>query len=175
MASHAPALAAGQSLLGGCQVPDDPAELRCDDPAGERCCTSGMTGPSSTIHPSPTPLGDRDLGDQVWSREENNPPTPCGSWRVDPLSSSEYLKILPYPSPTPSWRPGWTGWRFVRVCLGPVWAIFWSSSVSKFYKKCKSARNWSFLRAMRLSRPVLCTVFRALSFEDGPRPWFGVL
>ena len=48
--------------------------------------------------------------------------------------------------------------------------VFSSSSVSKFYKKCKSGQNLTFLRPLRLSRPVVCTVFRALSFEDGPRP-----
>ena len=39
----------------------------------------------------------------------------------------------------------------------------------------KSDQISSFLRAMRLSRPVLGHRFQALSFEKGPRLWFGLL
>ena len=73
------------------------------------------------------------------ARSATNPPTPCGSWRVDPLTSSLYLLTLPLPYPSPAaWPdqleipqkgafskpvPFWHAWGLHGACMGPAWGL----------------------------------------------------
>ena len=39
--------------------------------------------------------------------------------------------------------------------------------------KLQRGQNWTYIQRLTISRPPMGTVFRALSFSHGPRPFFG--